>query len=182
MTSWLQALIFIIAWVNLAHIHCVYFVFHFFTFAKWQVKLRTKILQPNQIIRLSVSLTKSIHSSKPITTSLQDVVVSSLMQDHSMIIIMPITSMVLTLNRLQHSSIISMSYAEKPMRLALVSILLIRLIRINYPHDFNAAVERLLSYSKYDNPAITNGKLNVELIVNYFNHLCLMDDIYASLD
>lgn len=54
---------------------------------------------------------------------------------------------------------------------------------INYPHDFKYAVSRLQAYLKYDNTAITTGKLNGEPIVNYYyNHLRSMDDIWVGLE
>ena len=58
-----------------------------------------------------------------------------------------------------------------------------RYLIINYPHDFNAAVSRSCSYAKYDNTAITTGKLTGESIVNYYyNHLRSMNDVYDALD
>ena len=54
---------------------------------------------------------------------------------------------------------------------------------INYPHNFNAAVLRLCSYARYNNTAITIGKLNGETIINYYyKHLRSMNDVYDALD
>lgn len=52
-----------------------------------------------------------------------------------------------------------------------------------YPPSVVVIYHYLRSYANYDNTTITTGKLNGELIVNYYyNHLHSMNDVYEALN